>query len=206
MFDIGWTELMLIGVVALIVIGPKELPGVLRSLGKGLATVRKMAGEFQGQFQEALREAELDGLKKEVDDLRSTAASLNPLNPIRNELSSIEQSIKDPLALDSGAATPSVDADGGAGGDTPSVKPAASGQPATQTAPAAAKPPAATPAEPTAPAQSAPATLSLPPLPEPPPPLTEKDFLPATPKPVAPASAPAPAATPAVPASGGTSA
>ena len=51
MFDIGWSELVVIAVVALIAIGPKELPGVLRMVGQWMAKARKMAGEFQGQFR-----------------------------------------------------------------------------------------------------------------------------------------------------------
>ena len=57
MFDISWTEFLLVGIVALIVIGPKELPGVLRTLGQYTRKVRGMAAEFQNQFQEAMREA-----------------------------------------------------------------------------------------------------------------------------------------------------
>ncbi len=64
MFDIGWSELVVIAVVALIAIGPKELPGVLRMVGQWMGKARKMAGEFQGQFQEAMREAEMADLKK----------------------------------------------------------------------------------------------------------------------------------------------
>ena len=60
MFDIGWCELLVIGIVALIVIGPKELPGALRTLGQWMGKIRRMAAEFQGQFQEAMREAEID--------------------------------------------------------------------------------------------------------------------------------------------------
>src|ERR1700755_3195158 len=56
MFDIGWSELVVIAVVALIAIGPKELPGVLRMVGQWMGKARKMAAEFQGQFQEAMRE------------------------------------------------------------------------------------------------------------------------------------------------------
>jgi sec-independent protein translocase protein TatB len=67
MFDIGWSELVVIGVVALIVIGPKELPAVLRAIGQWTTKIRRMAGEFQSQFQEAMREAEMADLKKEVD-------------------------------------------------------------------------------------------------------------------------------------------
>jgi sec-independent protein translocase protein TatB len=77
MFDISWGELMLIGVVALIVIGPKELPGVLRMVGQWVGKIRRMAGEFQSQFQEALREAEMADLKKQVDELNSAARGLN---------------------------------------------------------------------------------------------------------------------------------
>ena len=72
MFDIGWGELVVIGIVALIAIGPKELPTVLRSLGQWMGKIRRMAAEFQGQFQEALREAEMVDLKKQADDLTST--------------------------------------------------------------------------------------------------------------------------------------
>jgi sec-independent protein translocase protein TatB len=87
MFDIGWSELVVIGVVALIVVGPKELPGLLRSLGKALAGVRRMAGDFQSQFNEAMREAELDELKKEVDALRTHATGyLNVPNMARDEI------------------------------------------------------------------------------------------------------------------------
>ena len=68
MFDIGWCELLVIAIVALIAIGPKELPGVLRMAGQWIGKVRRMASDFQGQFQEALREAEMEDLKKQVDD------------------------------------------------------------------------------------------------------------------------------------------
>jgi sec-independent protein translocase protein TatB len=69
MFDIGWSEFVLIGIVALIVIGPKELPAVLRTIGQWTTKIRRMAGEFQSQFQEAMREAEMADLKKSVDEL-----------------------------------------------------------------------------------------------------------------------------------------
>ena len=82
MFDIGWSELVLIGVVALIVIGPKELPGVLRAVGQWSAKIRRMAAEFQGQFQEALREAEVADLKKQVDEINDTARSIGRFDPL----------------------------------------------------------------------------------------------------------------------------
>jgi sec-independent protein translocase protein TatB len=82
MFDIGWSELVLIGVVALIVIGPKELPGVLRAVGQWSAKIRRMAAEFQGQFQEALREVEVADLKKQVDEITDSARSIGRFDPL----------------------------------------------------------------------------------------------------------------------------
>jgi sec-independent protein translocase protein TatB len=77
MFDIGWSELVVIAVVALIAIGPKELPGVLRMIGQWMGKARKMASEFQGQFNEAMREAELADLKKSFDEVREAASGLS---------------------------------------------------------------------------------------------------------------------------------
>ena len=75
MFDISWSELVVIAVVALIAIGPKELPGVLRMVGQWMGKARKMAAEFQGQFQEAMREAEMADVKKSFDEIREAASS-----------------------------------------------------------------------------------------------------------------------------------
>src|SRR5580704_19574805 len=76
MFDIGWSEFVVIGVVALIVIGPKELPAVLRAVGQWTTKIRRMAGEFQSQFQEAMREAEMSDLKKQVAELDAAAKGI----------------------------------------------------------------------------------------------------------------------------------
>jgi sec-independent protein translocase protein TatB len=90
MFDIGWSELLVIGMVALVVIGPKELPTVLRTVGQYMAKIRRMASEFQGQFQEAMREAEMDELKKNVDSLNQAASNLgsdfNPVGDIEKDI------------------------------------------------------------------------------------------------------------------------
>lgn len=82
MFGIEWTEYAVIAIVALIVIGPKELPAVLRAIGQWTTKIRRMAAEFQGQFQEALREAEMADLKKEIDDATKSFNSQfeDPLN------------------------------------------------------------------------------------------------------------------------------
>ncbi len=93
MLDMSWGEVMLIGGVALIVIGPKDLPKALRTLGQVTTKVRRMAGEFQHQFNEAIREAELDDIKRDVADVRRQAESFkpsfNPVDTIRNELKGV---------------------------------------------------------------------------------------------------------------------
>src|SRR5689334_7012926 len=73
MFDISWSEFAIIAVVALIAIGPKELPGVLRMVGQWMGKARKMASEFQSQFNEAMREAEMADLKKSFDEVKEAA-------------------------------------------------------------------------------------------------------------------------------------
>ena len=101
MFDIGWGELLVIGVVALVAIGPKELPTVLRTLGQWMAKLRRMASEFQGQFQEAMREAEMSDLKKQVDEMTTQAqsyANFDPVSEVRKELDSTQQQIESSLA------------------------------------------------------------------------------------------------------------
>jgi sec-independent protein translocase protein TatB len=97
MFDISWSEFLLIGVVALIVIGPKELPGVLRTLGQWTRKVRGMAADFQNQFQEAMREAEMADLKKQVDDMAQDFKDFDPLKGIRDDVESAGRDIKDEL-------------------------------------------------------------------------------------------------------------
>jgi sec-independent protein translocase protein TatB len=94
MFDISWSEFLLIGVVALIVIGPKELPGVLRTLGQYTRKVRGMAADFQNQFQEAMREAEMADLKKQVDDLAHDVKSFDPLKDVRSDLETAGKDIE----------------------------------------------------------------------------------------------------------------
>ena len=96
MFDIGWSEFVLIAVVALIAIGPKELPGVLRTLGQWMGKARKMAAEFQGQFQEAMREAEMADLKDSFDEVRKAASGFSAGNLI----SSLEKDVSKSLRVD----------------------------------------------------------------------------------------------------------
>jgi len=79
MFDIAWSELLLIAVVALIFIGPKELPALLNNLGRAAAKLRRSADEFRRHFEESMREAGYEDLHKNINDLRS----LNPSSQLR---------------------------------------------------------------------------------------------------------------------------
>jgi sec-independent protein translocase protein TatB len=97
MFDISWTEFLLIGVVALVVIGPKELPTVMRTMGQWTRKVRSMAAEFQGQFQEAMREAEMADLKKQVDDIAQDVRNYDPLKEVRSDLEATGRDIQSSL-------------------------------------------------------------------------------------------------------------
>src|SRR3954467_13399157 len=96
MFDIGWSELVVIAVVALIAIGPKELPGVLRMVGQWMGKARKMAAEFQGQFQEAMREAEMADLKKSFDEVKEAASGFAG----NNLMTSLQKDVSDALRVD----------------------------------------------------------------------------------------------------------
>jgi sec-independent protein translocase protein TatB len=95
MFDIGWSELVVIAVVALIAIGPKELPGVLRMVGQWMGKARKMASEFQGQFNEAMREAEMADLKKSFDEVKEAATGLTS----GNIMTSLQKDVSDAMQI-----------------------------------------------------------------------------------------------------------
>lgn len=96
MFDIGWSELVVIGVVALIAIGPKELPGVLRMVGQWMGKARRMASEFQGQFNEAMREAEMAEVKKAFDDVKDAASDFSK----NNIMTSLTKDVSDAMTVD----------------------------------------------------------------------------------------------------------
>jgi sec-independent protein translocase protein TatB len=105
MFGIGWSEFVVIGVVALIAIGPKELPGVLRMVGQSIGKIRRMANEFQGQFQEAMREAEMADVRKELDEIGASAASVTNYDPVAEANKEMESAF-----TEKPAETPAADA------------------------------------------------------------------------------------------------
>src|SRR3954470_16881665 len=113
MFDIGWSELVVIAVVALIAIGPKELPAVLRTVGQYMGKIRRMASEFQGQFQEAMREAEMADLKKSVDEMTDVAKGFSDFDPLASVKKEVDSFTADPLATTpSASASPEAAAPG----------------------------------------------------------------------------------------------
>lgn len=85
MFDVGWSELLVIGAVALIVVGPKELPALLRTVGKYLGMIKRQANEFRAQFDEAIRESEVTSVKQEFEDLGSS---------LQGDLTEVERSLQ----------------------------------------------------------------------------------------------------------------
>ena len=126
MFDIGWSELVVIAVVALIAIGPKELPGVLRMVGQWMGKARKMAAEFQGQFQEAMREAEMADLKKTFDEVKEAAAGFAG----DNVMTSLQKDVGDALRIDD-IDKPATSSEAVSATDAPAIEP-----PVTPTSPA----------------------------------------------------------------------
>ena len=92
MFDIAWSELALIAAVALIVIGPKDLPRVMRNLGQWTRRARAMAAEFQRNLDEMMREAELDEIRKEVEKVSPAEFKSNLEKLV--DAKSIEEAVK----------------------------------------------------------------------------------------------------------------
>jgi sec-independent protein translocase protein TatB len=77
MFDIGWSELLVIVVVAIVVVGPKELPKLMGTFGHYAGKLRRAAGDFQRQFNEAMRETEVAEVTKAMEAVRAETASLD---------------------------------------------------------------------------------------------------------------------------------
>jgi sec-independent protein translocase protein TatB len=123
MFDIAWSELLVIGVVALVVVGPKDLPKLMRTAGQWAGRARTMADQFRRSFDDMARQSELDELRSQVSKLKSEA--VKPMTDadyqaygILDEVKSIKNNIEEV-----GAAPPKLDA------------PAASSPPAAATTP-----------------------------------------------------------------------
>jgi len=105
MFDFAWSEILVIGVVALVVIGPKDLPKVLRAAGKWAGKARAVAREFQGSIEQMIRESELDEMKKEVEKVVETdigheiEKSVDPTGELQTAIAppDLSDAVKDPV-------------------------------------------------------------------------------------------------------------
>jgi sec-independent protein translocase protein TatB len=89
MFDIAWSELLIVAIVAILVVGPKELPSLLRTLGQMLAKLRRSADDFRRQFDEAVREAGAEDLQREIRALQQH----NPLTQVRDAINEASRDI-----------------------------------------------------------------------------------------------------------------
>jgi sec-independent protein translocase protein TatB len=134
MFDIGWTELMVVGVVALIVVGPKDLPGMFRTLGRFTGKMKGMAREFQRAMDDAADQA---GVKDVAKDLKNATSAknmgLDKLNAAADKFEKWQPGVA-PKTGDAAAAAAKKAAE--------AAKPAAEALAETPTAPAAPKDPA----------------------------------------------------------------
>lgn len=105
--DFGWTELLVIAIVLIVVVGPKDLPRVVRGFSKSLGSMRKIAGDFRKQFDDALSEAELDDLKtiakdvKGMDPRSKIKDALNPLGEIGKEINDELKGVAKSIEADS---------------------------------------------------------------------------------------------------------
>jgi len=101
MFDLGWGELLVVGVVALVVLGPKELPNALRTVSNLTKTARKLAGEFQSGINEIVREAELEDARKAAQSITKGSISqaiekvIDPTGEMKSTVTGVEKDLKD---------------------------------------------------------------------------------------------------------------
>jgi sec-independent protein translocase protein TatB len=150
MFDIGWAELMVIAVVAIVVIGPKDLPRALRTVGQWTGKLKRMARDFQSQFTEAIREAELDAVQRDLEAL----TKLDPVADVRAAAAKTGEDIRRDLERAGQPPAPSSQArepypweqaTTPAPPTVPAVGPAANAPPAPPAVPAPAEPVTAEP-------------------------------------------------------------
>ena len=128
MFDIAWSEMAIIAAVALVVIGPKDLPRVLRTVGQWTGRARAMAREFQNSLEDLAREAELDTIKKDVEKVVTTdvASAIDPGGELKQSI----QDVQSATVFDPAVAPPPV----------PGIAPPASAETAAASPAPAAEP------------------------------------------------------------------
>jgi sec-independent protein translocase protein TatB len=111
MFDIGWSELLVVAVVMILVVGPKDLPGMLRAFGKTMSQVRSTANDFRRQFNDALRDAENEAGLKDAGDQLNSIGSVNPMAEVTKGLNDLKRGVTeigDTDEADTGEVSPST--------------------------------------------------------------------------------------------------
>ncbi len=104
MFDIGWSELLIIAVATLIVVGPKDLPVFLRTIGRYIGVLKRQASEFRSQFDDALRETEFDQIRQDVQNIKSdvtqsiTATTTHLTDELSDAQKTLDEAVKDDTA------------------------------------------------------------------------------------------------------------
>jgi sec-independent protein translocase protein TatB len=124
MFDIGWSEMLVVGIVALVVIGPKELPAALRTAGRMVSKARGIAGEFRQHWDDAMREAELDDIRRKAEEavgVNEMKSAVESIGDVKTELAEATKLPEMP-SIEAPAATP-----------TPEPAPTAAPTPAAET-------------------------------------------------------------------------
>ncbi|MGD9738089.1 MAG: Sec-independent protein translocase protein TatB [Bauldia sp.] len=120
MFDLNFTELLVVGLVAIVVVGPKELPQLMRTVGNWVGKVKRMGRDFQRQLNDAVRDEELAALQKQVADLSRTTdadirrglnppdrhAPVNAAGMPRSRAAALERAAMQPAALPAPVAEP----------------------------------------------------------------------------------------------------
>lgn len=135
MFDLGWSKLIIIAIVAIIVVGPKDLPPLLRAIGKFLGQMRQQADEFRAHFNEAMRDTGLDDVRRDIEGIKSTATATvtditrsveESTRPLQDAATDFERAARLEPQAESAAANGTVDglANGHADADLIAAEPA----------------------------------------------------------------------------------
>jgi len=140
MFDIGWTEILVVAVVAILVVGPKELPSMLMTFGRTVGRMRRMANDFQSQFNDVVREAERQA---NVDDIRKDLEAVSSIDPTKKASSKFEAKSE---PVKSGAANGAATA-GATEAPAAAAAPTSEPEPTPSSATPDAPPPQAVPGE-----------------------------------------------------------
>jgi sec-independent protein translocase protein TatB len=133
LFDLGWSKLIIIAMLAIVVVGPKELPALLRAIGKFVGQIRRQADEFRRQFDEAMKDTELDQIRKDVEDIKRTATdSMHDIErSAQDSVKPLETAASDITHLGNGTAPETGGSHGAFAAELPPIPAAAPALPTT---------------------------------------------------------------------------